>query len=172
MPEETCERNERCNALGLTGSCCPTAGNRRADLNGIYLDCCDSVPDSCANSDSNKNGSAANGTDTATGTNGTEPTTGTNGTEPTTEINGTEPAGRQANGTTSEDPTPESTGGTNETQAPTKKPSNDSDTSCQQMNSAEFQKELASESSSRSEFVWGSTVALILSLGASLLMLG
>ena len=38
VKEVTCELNEKCNALGLQGGCCPTS-------NGFgYLDCCDSVP--------------------------------------------------------------------------------------------------------------------------------
>jgi hypothetical protein len=48
VQEETCAANDRCNDLGLTGTCCPTAGHRRAALNGIYLDCCDTIPDACA----------------------------------------------------------------------------------------------------------------------------
>jgi hypothetical protein len=45
--EPTCQRNEKCAALGLEGACCPTAGNIPSNLDGIYLDCCTTVPDVC-----------------------------------------------------------------------------------------------------------------------------
>lgn len=46
--EPTCQRNDKCAALGLEGACCPTAGNIPSNLDGIYLDCCSTVPDECA----------------------------------------------------------------------------------------------------------------------------
>jgi hypothetical protein len=63
VQEKTCEANDRCNEFGLTGSCCPTAGHRKASLNGIYLDCCDTIPDTCVKS-SHTNGTASNRTAT------------------------------------------------------------------------------------------------------------
>jgi hypothetical protein len=47
LPDDTCVQNARCAALGLVGTCCPTAGHRRPKFNGIYLDCCDTLPDAC-----------------------------------------------------------------------------------------------------------------------------
>ena len=41
VKEVTCELNEKCNALGLQGGCCPTS-------NGFgYLDCCSPLPEEC-----------------------------------------------------------------------------------------------------------------------------
>jgi len=45
--EETCELNQKCNALNLTGACCPTS-----DGFG-YLDCCDAFPVDCFDGDCN-----------------------------------------------------------------------------------------------------------------------
>ena len=39
--ETTCERNDKCNQLGLKGACCPTP-----DEFG-FLDCCDAFPAAC-----------------------------------------------------------------------------------------------------------------------------
>jgi hypothetical protein len=55
--EPTCQRNDKCAALGLEGACCPTAGNIPSDLDGIYLDCCTTVPDTCATKNQTKGAS-------------------------------------------------------------------------------------------------------------------
>jgi hypothetical protein len=47
MIEQTCQKNPKCDALGLLGACCPTDGNIPAELDGIYLDCCETVPNEC-----------------------------------------------------------------------------------------------------------------------------
>lgn len=38
---QQCEQNPKCDALGLTNACCPTADEF------WYLDCCEAVPDEC-----------------------------------------------------------------------------------------------------------------------------
>jgi hypothetical protein len=108
--QATCASNDRCANIGLTGTCCPTAGYRRPKLNGIYLDCCDRVPNACAIS-GDTNGTVANTTN-STATNSS---------------------------------------------------------SCVQKTAVEFLQEVASaESSSRSRFM-GLTLALISSVGVSVL---
>jgi hypothetical protein len=41
--DETCSENPKCAGAGLTGACCPTS-----DPTFGFLDCCESVPDECA----------------------------------------------------------------------------------------------------------------------------
>ena len=60
--EPTCQRNDKCAALGLEGACCPTAGNIPSNLDGIYLDCCTTVPDACGTAEPplSSNGTTSN----------------------------------------------------------------------------------------------------------------
>jgi len=44
--EETCKLNPVCAKAGLEGACCPTSSGFG------YLDCCEAMPETCVNGDS------------------------------------------------------------------------------------------------------------------------
>jgi hypothetical protein len=59
MIEPTCQQNDKCASLGLEGACCPTTGNIPSSFDGIYLDCCDAVPDTCGDTPTKTSNSTA-----------------------------------------------------------------------------------------------------------------